>query len=458
MSGVGGRTGGDERRLLVVEDDEALRTQLRWSFDRFQTTLAADRETALTALRACEPQVVLLDLGLPPDPEGSSEGLATMDRILQMAPATKVVVLTGREGRGHARAAVACGAHDYHQKPADLDHLNLVLDRAFYMRELEDENELLQERQAKTRFPGLIGDSPALLHLVRTIERLGPTDVSVMLLGESGTGKEVVARSLHRTSTRAARRFVAINCAAIPATLLEAELFGYERGAFTGAVKQTQGRIDLADGGTLFLDEIGDLPVELQAKLLRFLQERVVERLGGREEIAVDVRVVCATHRDLEARVQAGSFREDLYYRLCEISVAIPPLRDRVGDAVQLAHHFLTAYAIELGRRGLSLGHEAIAAIDAYQWPGNVRELQNRIKRSIILAQSKKIGPADLDLDPGEVEDGALNLRQVRERAEQASVRRALARSRGNVSRAARLLGISRPTLYDLMRQHQLRD
>ena len=447
-----------DRRLLLIEDDDALRTQLKWSLDQFDLSFAETREQALAEMRAKEPQVVLLDLGLPPDPEGSSEGLRAVGELLELSPDSKVIVLTGREGQEHALKAVAAGAHDYHQKPTDPAHLALMLERAFYLCELERENRRLHDRDLKSSLPGLVGDSPAVMALARTIGRVAPTDVSLALVGESGTGKEVVARALHRLSHRAEGRFIAINCAAIPAALLEAELFGYERGAFTGAFKQTHGKIELADRGSLFLDEIGDLPVELQAKLLRFLQERVIERLGGREEIAVDARVICATHRDLEKRVERGEFREDLYYRLCEISIAIPPLRERIGDAVQLAHHFLALFTKELGAKEKRFSDDALAAIDSYEWPGNIRELQNRIKRAIILASSKSIGRQDLDLaDPG-VEDAALSLRRVRDKAEIGALRRVLARTQGNISRAARLLGVSRPTLYDLMRQHQLRD
>ena len=445
------------RKLLVVEDDVAMQQQLRWSLDDYQILQAGNREEALAHLRATEPDVVLLDLGLPPDAEGVSVGLGLLSAMLDLAPRTKIVVLTGQEARQHALDAIAGGAFDFHNKPIDSDHLRLVIERAFYLGDLERENERLLKSALPGRLPGLVGDSPAMLKLYRSIERVAPADVSIVILGESGTGKEVVARALHGLSARSDRRFVAINCAAIPPALLEAELFGYERGAFTGAFKQTRGKIELADGGTLFLDEIGDLPLELQAKLLRFLQERVVERLGGREEIAVDVRVVCATHRDLARLVEEGAFREDLYYRLSEIALTIPPLRERSGDAVLLARHFLARYVEELNRRRLGFSSEALAAIDRYQWPGNVRELQNRLKRAVIMAEGKRIGAADLDLA---VDEGVtdLNLRQIRERAELAALRRALAQTQGNVSGAARLLGVSRPTLYDLMRQHQLRD
>jgi two-component system NtrC family response regulator len=447
-----------ERRLLVVEDDLALRKQLRWSLDPLKVLEAGTREQALALVRADEPQVVLLDLGLPPDEGGVREGFATLAEILALAPASKVIVMTGQEGRQHALKAIAAGAHDFHNKPIDPDQLALLLDRAFHVGELEAENERLLARGSPAHFFGMIGDSPAMLQLYRALERAGPTDVSVTLVGESGTGKELAAQALHAASPRRDRRFVAINCAAIPPTLLEAELFGYERGAFTGAYRQSPGKIELAQGGTLFLDETGDLPLDLQAKLLRFLQERVVERLGGRQEIPVDVRVVSATHRDLGGLIAAGRFRDDLYYRLAEVTLSIPPLRERAGDAILLARHLLARFALELGKRRVTLAGEALAAIDAYGWPGNVRELQNRLKRALIMSESRRIGRADLDLAADDEDYAVLNLRQVRERAEIGALRRALARADGNISKTARLLGVSRPTLYDLLRTHGMRE
>ena len=446
------------RRLLVIEDDEAMQRQLQWSLADYNVMFATKRDDAIAQLRSNEPPVVLLDLGLPPDSEGVSEGFRTMSQILDLAPATKVVVLTGREGREHALRAVSGGAHDYCQKPTDGEQLSWLLGRAFYLSDVEAENRRLQDLGLRGVIPSIIGDSPATTKLARTIERVAPADVSVVLLGESGTGKELTARALHQLSSRSQQRFMAINCAAIPATLLEAELFGYERGAFTGAHKQTPGKIELADGGTLFLDEIGDLSFDLQGKLLRFLQERVVERIGGRDEINVDVRVISATHRDLERHVQEGIFREDLYYRLSEFSIPIPPLRERLGDAVLLAKHFLNEFGRELERSDLRLTSEALAAIDSYSWPGNVRELQNRMKRAIILADGKRVTAEHLDLVEGGDSEQVLNLRQVRERAELTALKRAMARTHGNISKAAKLLGVSRPTLYDLMRQHQMRD
>lgn len=450
MSGV--------RRLLVVEDDQGLQRQLRWQLDGYELLQAVDRTEALALLRAREPPVVLLDLGLPPDPAGVAEGFATLEQILALRPTTRVVVMTGRDGREHALRAIAAGAQDFHGKPVDAALLTTVLDRAFWVSELEAELRRTAPGPADLRLPGVIGASPAMLEACRMVERVAPAEVSVLLTGESGTGKELVARALHALSPRRDRRFVAINCAAIPASLLEAELFGFERGAFTGAHKRTPGRLELADGGTLFLDEIGDLPIELQAKLLRFVQERVIERIGGREEIRLDLRIVCATHRDLRHAMVEGRFREDLYYRLAEIVVELPPLRERAGDAVLIARHLLAVYAGEQGRKLTGFTADALRAIDAHPWPGNVRELQNRLKRAVLMTEGRRITAADLDLRGAGEEASDLELRRARERAEREVLARALARTGGNISQAAALLGISRPTLYDLLRQHGLRD
>ncbi len=449
----------DERPLLMmVEDDIGLQKQMRWSFDRFNVIFAADRESALATLRRMEPQVVTLDLGLPPDADGTNEGFATLREILAAAPSTKVVVLTGQNDRANALKAIALGAYDFFAKPFEADLLGTVIDRAYRLADLERENRALLERQAQqSPLDGLITRDPAMLKLCRQIERLAPTQATVLLLGDSGTGKEVLARALHQLSPRRDKRFVAINCAAIPEALLESELFGHEKGAFTGAVKQTQGRIEVADGGTLFLDEIGDLPSSLQGKLLRFLQERTIERIGGRTEIAVDVRVVCATHRNLRERIAEGLFRDDLFYRLSEIVVKIPPLRERAGDAALLAHAFVQQFASRNGRERMVLGEDALDAIERHPWPGNVRELENCIKRAVIMADGNTISADDLGLQAGEEDTIPLNLRQAREEAEKQAVLKIMARVDGNVARAADLLGISRPTLYDLLNRFGLR-
>ncbi len=439
------------RVLLVVEDDPGLQKQLKWGFEDFDVVIAGDRESALAAVRRHEPAVVTLDLGLPPDPNGASEGLATLEQILAVAPHTKVIVVSGNQDRANAVKAVGMGAYDFYQKPFEAEVLGLIVKRAFHLAQLEEENRQLQRHQVGSPLAGIVTGSPAMQKICRTVEKVAPVDATVLLLGESGTGKELLARALHDLSPRAAQRFVAINCAAIPDNLLESELFGYEKGAFTGAAKQTKGKIEYADRGTLFLDEVGDLPFALQAKLLRFLQERVVERLGGREEIPVDVRVVCATHQDLKRLIEEGRFREDLFYRISEITVNIPPLKAREGDAVLLARVFLEKYALQFNKPVKGLTPEAVAAIEAYDWPGNVREMENCIKRAVIMADGPRIGAADLDLAVPAAEAEPLNLRVVREQAEREAVIKAMTRVNGNVAKAADLLGVSRPTLYDLL-------
>ena len=440
-----------KQKILLVEDDPGLQKQLKWSLADYELVVATDRDGAIAQLRRHEPPVVLLDLGLPPDADGATEGLAALQQILSLAPATKVIVVTGNLDRANAVKAIHLGAYDFFQKPFDPDVLALMIARALHVHALEIENRLLAARQGGSALQGLITSREPMLKICRTVEKVAPANATVLLLGESGTGKEVLARGVHELSPRAGKRFVAINCAAIPDTLLESELFGYEKGAFTGAAKQTIGRIEYANEGTLFLDEIGDLPMPLQAKLLRFLQERVIERLGGRGEIPVDVRVVCATHRDLAAMIREGSFREDLYYRLSEISVKIPPLRERPGDAILLAQAFLERYARELGRNIRGFTPDALGALEAHVWPGNVREMENLIKRATIMADGNQITAADLGLDAGHAEPQLFNLRQARENAERQAVSRALAQCDGSIAQAAELLGITRPTLYDLM-------
>jgi two-component system NtrC family response regulator len=441
--------------LLIVEDDPALQTQMKWAFDAYDVVFAADRESALAQVRRVEPAVVTLDLGLPPAPDTVDEGFRTLQDMLALAPHTKIIVLTGQSDRSNAMRAIALGAYDFYAKPFEPEVLALIIERAFRLHELQEENRGLRQAQGRTGISGIITCDPETQRMCRTIEKVAPSNVTVMVLGESGTGKELVARALHELSPRAARRFVAINCAAIPDALLESELFGHEKGAFTGAVKQTLGKIETANKGTLFLDEIGDLPLPLQSKLLRFLQERKIERIGGREEIPVDVRVLCATHRDLKALIAEGRFREDLYYRLAEIVIAVPPLRDRVGDAVLIAHALVRRFAAESRRGSMTLLPDAVAAIERHRWPGNVRELENVIKRAVVMAEGHAIAAADLDLAaaPDDTLDAGepLNLRAVREAAEQRALVRALARTNNNLTRAAELLGISRPTLYDLM-------
>ena len=446
--------------LLIVEDDEGLQRQLKWAYEGYRVIIAGDRTTALDMVRLHEPAVVTLDLGLPPDPDGTSEGFATLTEILAIKPDAKIIVASGHGARESALKAIALGAYDFYRKPVDIDELGLIVSRAFHLADIEDENLRLEAAGGgDTVLGSMISAAPEMLKVARTIERVATADVSVMLLGASGTGKELLARAVHEKSPRAKGEFVAINCAAIPENLLEAELFGYERGAFTGAVKTTPGKIELAQGGTLFLDEVGDIPLPLQVKLLRFLQERVIERIGGRAPIAVDTRIVCATHQNLDAMTAAGSFREDLYYRLAEIVVAIPSLAERAGDAVLLARHFVNRFAREMNPRVQGLSPDAIDAIDAYPWPGNVRELENRLKRAVIMADGKLVAAADLDLPSGKPSDAVplpINLRAAREVADRRAIHHALTRTEHNISSAAKLLGISRPTLYDLMKQYRL--
>jgi len=446
-------------KLLIVEDDEGLQAQLKWAYDDFDVILAGDRASAIAALRAEEPSVVTLDLGLPPDPDGTSEGFAVLDEIVALKPDTKVIVASGHGARESALIAIEHGAYDFYQKPVDIEQLGLIVRRALNLHRIEAENRALAERAGHGNrvLGGLITAAPEMVRVARTIERVANTNVSVMLLGASGTGKELLAKGLHEASNRNDGSFIAINCAAIPENLLESELFGHEKGAFTGAVKTTEGKIELANGGTLFLDEVGDIPLPLQVKLLRFLQERQIERIGGRKAIDVDTRIVCATHQDLEAMIADGRFREDLFYRLAEVVVKIPSLAERPGDATLLAKAFLKRFAREMNPHVTGFAPDALAAIDAWPWPGNVRELENRVKRAAIMADGKLVTAADLDLQQGAEDDpDVLNLKTARERADRKVIRHALARSEGNISNTARLLGISRPTLYDLLKQYDL--
>jgi two-component system NtrC family response regulator len=444
-------------KLLIIEDDPGLQKQLRWSLDAYDVAVAGDRDAALAQIRRHEPAVVTMDLGLPPDPDGSTEGLATLQQILALAPDTRVIVLTGNQDHNNAVKAIGMGAYDFHQKPVDPEVLNLVIQRAFFLHNLQQENRRMQQSQADSPLSGVISRDPGMLKVCRTVEKVAPTSASVMLLGESGTGKEVLARAVHALSPRSKERFMAINCAAIPENLLESELFGYEKGAFTGAAKQTKGKVELAHGGTFFLDEVGDLPMPLQAKLLRFLQERVIERIGGHEEIPVDVRIVCATHQKLKDLCAQGRFREDLYYRLSEIVVTIPPMRQREGDAALLAHHFKNKFCAQESRSSLHFSPDALAAIESYAWPGNVREMENCIKRAVIMADGNTIVAEDLGLPELDAEEAPLNLRQVRDEAEYKAIVKALARVDGNIVKASELLGISRPTMYDLMGRHGIK-
>ncbi len=439
--------------LLIIEDDAGLQSQLRWHFDQYETIVADNRQDAIAALRLHEASVIIQDLGLPPDEDGVDEGFKCIQDILRISPNSKVIVMTGKTDRDNALRAVAMGAYDFYQKPVDPNTLDLIVQRAFHIHELEDYNRRISLSQQEP-LEGLITNDPQLLKICRQLEKISPTTVTCTLLGESGTGKEVMARAIHQLSPRKTKRFVAINCAAVPENLIESELFGYEKGAFTGANKTTIGKVETANEGTLFLDEIGDMPLNLQAKLLRFLQERVIERVGGRSEIPVDVRVICATNKNLEEMVKVGSFREDLFYRICEMTVVIPPLRNRLGDKVLLARHFKLKFAKEHGQNVTGFTPDAIAAIENYSWPGNIREMENKIKRAVIMADGKHVTREDLGLaEAGEL---SLNLRHVRQEAERGAILRALSMTDNNISAAAKLLGVTRPTFYDLIKKYDM--
>jgi two-component system NtrC family response regulator len=443
-------------KLLIVEDDPGLRSQLRWCFDNYEVVFAEDREAALAQVRRHEPAVILQDLGLPPDPDGVEEGMATVSDILSLASESKIIVVTGNGDEQAAVRAIGLGAYDFYSKPVETDTLKLIVSRAFHVARLERENRRLLANSGQP-LDGLITASHNMLRACSLLERVAGTDATTLLQGETGTGKEVMAQGLHRLSPRCEGRFVAINCAAIPENLLESELFGYERGAYTGAHKQTKGKLELAHGGTLFLDEIGDMPVSLQSKLLRFLQSRTLERVGGREEIPVDVRVVCATHRDLSELIESGEFREDLYYRISEVTVGIPPLRERGEDAVLLARHFLHRSAARHGRPVKDFTDDALAAIRGYRWPGNVRELENKVNSAVILADGKLVGKDELGLSGAADAMSVLNLREARDNAEREAIDRAFVIADSNISRTAELLGVSRPTLYSLLKKHGIR-
>lgn len=446
----------NRKPLLIVEDDLALQKQMRWAFDKCESILAVDLESAIAQVRRHEPAVVTMDLGLPPHPDDSTVGFSLLSQILALAPNTKIIVLTGQNDHLNAVKAIRLGAYDFFAKPFEPELLAMTIERAFRLYELQEENRRLQNATKLSPLSGIVTQDAAMLRVCRTAEKIAPTAATIVLLGASGTGKELVARALHDLSLRGQERFVAINCAAIPESLLESELFGYEKGAFTGAAKQTRGKVEMADKGTLFLDEIGDLPLALQSKLLRFLQERVIERVGGREEIPVDVRIVCATHQNLKEMIQRGTFRQDLYFRLAEIVLEIPPLSSRPGDATLLAHTFVRRFAAENSRGTMTLLPDAVDAIESYMWPGNVRELENCIRRAVIMADGSIIKGADLNLQV-ETRDNILNLRQVRDEAERQAIARALGRANGNLSKAAEMLGISRPTLYELLDRFGLR-
>ncbi len=443
-------------KLLIVEDDEGLCSQYRWAFPACEILLAHARTQALALVKRDTPPIAIMDLGLPPDPDGVSEGFATLSETLRIAPQTKVIVVTGNGDRRHALRAIASGAYDFCEKPVEIEVLRTIIDRGLNVHRLEEENRRLAAVPARSAIERIVTASPVMLKVCRDIEKIATTNVPVLLLGESGTGKEALARAVHDLGPRSPNPFIAINCGAIPENLLESELFGHERGAFTGAVKQTIGKIEGANKGTLFLDEVGDLPHPLQVKLLRFLQDQIVERIGGRQKIQVDVRIVSATNANLDEKIQQGAFRSDLFYRMNAFTIRIPPLRERGSDIALIANFFLNRFNKEFGRGIRGFTEQATVAMGLHEWPGNVRELENRLKRAVVMAERRLIDATDLELTAPKGEFPDLDLRAARLRAEREVILEALARSNNTLSAAARLLGISRPTLYGLMESHGL--
>jgi two-component system NtrC family response regulator len=442
--------------VLLVEDDADIREQMNWALKADYTLFeATDRRSALAMVRREMPLLVLLDLGLPPAVDASTEGLAALREILQVSPGTKVIVVTGNTDRTNALAAIEAGAYDFIEKPVRIDMLKVVLQRAAYLSSLEQENRSLQEQSGATVFEELLGVSPPMQEIFEKIRRVATSDVPVLITGESGTGKELIARAIHRQSARAEGPFIAINCGAIPENLLESELFGYERGAFTGAHRQQRGKVEYAEGGTLFLDEVGEMPLGLQVKLLRFLQDGRLERVGGRESLVVDARLLAATNADLQAAISAGRFREDLFYRLSVVEIKVAPLKDRGEDVVVLARAFLTKFR-SLNSRVTGLSDDAREAIRAHAWPGNVRELENRIKRAVLMASGTMIQPGDLDLQGPGAQQETATLKEARAHLEKELIQRALILHNGNVSRAAEALGISRQALHHFIQKYSL--
>ena len=442
-------------KLLIVDDDEDLRTQMKWAFAQdYEVLLAEDRKSALEVFRAAQPSVVTLDLGLPPQPAGVEEGFAVLSEILAVNSRVKVVIVTGRGERENALRAVETGAYDFFYKPIQLDELKVVLRRAFYVSQLEREQREMKKRLSDDSFQGILGSCEKMQQVFTRIRKVATTDAPVLITGESGTGKELAARAIHQLSIRRDEPFIVINCGAIPENLLESELFGHEKGAFTGAHIQRKGRIEMARGGTLFLDEIGELPLLLQVKILRYLQEQVIERVGGREAIVVDARVIAATNRNLEAAMKEGTFREDLYFRLGVFVLNLPPVREREMDVIELARVFVSRYAEENKKKINGFTPDAVRAVQGYGWPGNVRELENRMRRAVIMADGNKITAEDLEMAPVAPQQGryeGMGLKEAREALEKELILKALARNSNNLSKTAIELDISRPTLYDLM-------
>ena len=445
--------------LLIVDDDDEIRTQLRWAIaSDYEVIQAGDRPTAIKLFKAHRPAVVLLDLGLPPRAGTPEEGLAALSEILEIDPNTKVVIASGQNERQVALQAIGAGAYDFVAKPADLEELKLLLRRCFHVATLEHDFRVMQRSVRIDGFEDMVGTSTVMQGVFASIRKVAATDAPVLVLGESGTGKEVAARAIHNLSSRREGPFIAINCSAIPETLLESELFGHEKGAFTGAHVQRKGRIEHATGGTLFLDEIGEVPLSIQVKLLRFLQEQTIERIGGRGEIKVDARVVAATHVDLQRGIKEGTFREDFFYRLAVVRLHLPPLRDREDDLRLVAQAFLLRFGAENNRQNLVFSQDALRAIYRHPWPGNIRELQNRIRRAVIMGEGTRLTAADLELETANAGAPILTLKDARESLERDMIRSALRRHGGKIAPAAVELGISRPTLYDMMEKLGLQE
>ena len=443
-------------RLLIIDDDEPIRTQMKWALIKdYDVFLAQDGEKAMEAVRENQPALVTLDLGLPPHPEDTSEGLKLLGQILKKDPSTKVIVVTGNPDKSAALKAIALGAHDFFTKPIDVEELKAILKRANYVHTLESELLELQKQQPGKSFFDIIGSDDKMQEIFATVRKVATTDVPVLVSGESGTGKELVARAIHSNSLRSKNPFIPINCGAIPENLLESELFGHEKGAFTGAHAQRAGKIELSDGGTLFLDEIGELPLQLQVKLLRFLQDYKIERVGGRETLDIDVRVIAATNKDLKEMIAEGAFREDLYYRLAVIELSLPPLRERGEDILLLARAFVQKFSPD-GTRAKTLSEEAVDALYAYNWPGNVRELENKIRRALTLSDGPVISASDIGLASPEAESGSLDLRLAREEVEKKIINKAILKHNYNISKAADELGLTRPTLHHLVKKYNI--
>ena len=446
------------RRLLIVEDDEDIRSQMRWALaEPYDVQIAEDRRSALEALGSHAPDVIILDLGLPPSPGEPTEGLATLSEVLRLSPTTKVIIASGQSDRSNALKAIGDGAYDFLAKPIDIEELRIILKRAFYLAQIEREKRELENRLTASGFEGMLGGSRQMHEVFNHVRKVAATAAPVLILGESGTGKERVAQAIHNLSPAKAGPFVAINCGAIPENLLESELFGHEKGSFTGAHAQRQGKVETAEGGTLFLDEIGELPQALQVKFLRFLQDRVIQRVGGRKDIPINARVVAATNADLKKAIVNGEFREDLYYRLAVVTIKLPPVREREGDIPVLAQSFLKRFASETGAEKKSFTAAALRHLEQYHWPGNVREMENRIRRAVIMAEGARVTEADLELTLSEVPLAGRTLQEARDELDRQLVTQALRRQKGNISAAATQLGISRPTLYELMDRFGLR-